>query len=525
MKVANINLKEEREMTETVSVIIPSCNEQLYLEPTIKSVLDNAHGEIEIIVILDGWEPSPPVSIEDDRIVYIRNEKAIGQRHSINKAVNMASGKYIMKLDAHCAVGPSFDVILARDCKYEYTMIPRMYNLDVETWEPKHLDNYETAVRRGKVTDYMFIGWKNDRLRTLYYSGTERKQIHLDRKDIMIDEIMSCMGPCFFMHKARFLETEGCDERHGHWGQQGIEVALKAWLSGGKLMVNKNTWFAHFFRGGGVPEGHQKGFPFPISQQQVDRARTHSEQLWLNNAWGKQTRTLEWLVRKFNAPTWEKRFPTVDDSETKPDTIHKSFFKHMISADNYPRWMGVKMMKYPTDLILYQQVLAEKKPDLIIEVGSLHGGSALFFAGIFELLGTDGKVLSIDINHTRLHESVLPGNNPLSKKRILFYEGRSTEASTIEFIREYSRGKKVMVILDGNHHRKQVKRELVKYGLLVSPGQYMVAEDTIYPLIGMKDGPDEAVEWFLKKTKDFVRVDNEKQFLLTTNPGGWLLRK
>ena len=122
------------------------------------------------------------------------------------------------------------------------------------------------------------------------------------------------------MHKDRFWELGGCDEGHGHWGQQGIEVACKAWLSGGRLVSNKNTWFAHFFRGGGVPDGHKSGFPYSISQRQVDRARSYSEDLWLNNKWEKRQRTMEWFVKKFNPraswqdqTSWEGKINT-DDS-------------------------------------------------------------------------------------------------------------------------------------------------------------------------------------------------------------------
>jgi len=153
----------------------------------------------------------------------------------------------------------------------------------------------------------MFIGKENGRLRTLYYNKNEKKQLDLGRQNIMIDEVMSCMGCCFFMHKDRYWELGGCDEGHGHWGQQGVEIACKAWLSGGRLMVNKNTWFAHFFRGGGVPDGEQRGAPWPgFTQEMVDKARDYSEDLWLNDKWPQAKNKFKWLLEKFNPPTWEK---------------------------------------------------------------------------------------------------------------------------------------------------------------------------------------------------------------------------
>ena len=205
-----------------------------------------------------------------------------------------------MKLDAHCAVDEGFDVKLAQDCEYDWTMIPRMYNLDVDTWLPKLIDDKRLAVKKRKLHDYMYIGWNDkNELRTLYYGTKENRKQH--DKSELIDDVMSCMGCCFFMHMDRFWELEGCDEGHGGWGQQGIEVALKAWLSGGSLKVNKKTWFAHWFR---ASDG---GFPYSISGNAIKRARDYSMDLWLQNKWPLQKRKIEWIIEKFSPPSWEGR--------------------------------------------------------------------------------------------------------------------------------------------------------------------------------------------------------------------------
>lgn len=275
-----------------ITVIIPALNEK-YLNQTIQNVLENAEGNIEIIAVLDGYWPDPGVP-DDPRVRIIHNTVPRGQRHSINDAARIAQGDYIMKLDAHCTVGPGFNTILERDCEYDMTMIPRMFNLDIETFKPK----------KHKRTDYMFIGMVDNNLRAQYYSGSGQRQ---PRNDTMIDEIMCCMGPCFFMHKKRFWELGGCDEGHGHWGQQGVEVACKAWLSGGRLVVNKNTWFGHWFRGSYTHDSGRKGFPYSIKQKQINAARAYSNDLWLNNKWEKQVRDFNWLIKKFNPPTWEQK--------------------------------------------------------------------------------------------------------------------------------------------------------------------------------------------------------------------------
>jgi len=113
-----------------VSVLIAARNE-IYLEKTIQDVLSNSRGEIEVLVALDGYLPDPQIHCNDNRVTFYHEPVSIGQRQSINKLARLAKGKYIMKLDAHCAMDEGWDVKLAEDCEYDWTVIPRMYNLDV----------------------------------------------------------------------------------------------------------------------------------------------------------------------------------------------------------------------------------------------------------------------------------------------------------------------------------------------------------------------------------------------------------
>jgi len=272
-----------------VSVIIPAKNE-VYLEKTIRNVLENAEGEIEIIVELDGYTPDPQIVINDERVIFVYHKEGIGQRACINHGASIAKGKYIMKLDAHCAVSPGFDVILARDCEPSWTMIPTMYCLDIETWKPKLY----------KRTDYMYItspsmsGEGNANSQKPFRAAYFNRQ---PKNDKMIDDTLCAMGPGWFMTKERFLFQGGCDEGHeGGWGAQSIEISLKAWLSGGALKVDKNCWFAHWFR---------KEFPWPASGRMQERVRKYSRDLWLNNKWSGQVRPLSWVIQKFwPVPGW-----------------------------------------------------------------------------------------------------------------------------------------------------------------------------------------------------------------------------
>lgn len=505
-------------MENKVSVIIPARNE-IYLEKTVRNILENAEGDIEVLIALDGWVPNPQIVIGDERVVFYHFKDAIGHLAATNELAKVAKGKFIMKLDAHCAVGKGFDVILARDCEYDMTMIPRMYNLDVETWKPRYFDNWERAIRQRKCHDYLYI-YINERgeLRTQYYPSHENKKLHYERKDILIDETMSCMGPCFFMHKDRFFELDGCDTTGGRmWGQQAVELACKAWLSGGKLMVNKKTWFAHWFRGG-------QGWPYPISGNHIDKVRKHSKELWLNDKWPLAKRKFMWMVEKFNPPGWEKENIKVEQNqEIKKDAhfgdyptpeekmfIYKKMFWHIFKRNNFIRWRGHIVLKMPSDLMLYQRAIKDNKPDFIIETGCHNGGSAFYFADICEL-NKRGHVIAIDIN-----DKPRPAH-----PRITYLIGDSKSDAVVNKVKEMVGNKSVMASLDSDHSFNHVTAELEKYAPIVTRGQFMVVEDC-YGKFGEEHQPFQAINSFLQKTNDFVLTDYDDRFLIGISMGGWL---
>ena len=121
-----------------LSVIIPARNE-MFLAKTIENVLANARGKTEVIAILDGAWADPPIP-DDPRVRLIYHPESIGQRAATNEGARVSTSKYIMKLDAHCAVDEGFDVKLMADCEYDWTVIPRMYNLHAFDWACKDCD-------------------------------------------------------------------------------------------------------------------------------------------------------------------------------------------------------------------------------------------------------------------------------------------------------------------------------------------------------------------------------------------------
>lgn len=502
---ANINDQEK----PVVSMLIPA-REEKYLQQTVNNILENAELPIEIIVILDGYWPPPPGLIDHPSVRCIHNTVPRGQRPGLNDAAAIAQGDYLMKIDAHCAVGPGFDRILVEDYEPDMTVIPRMYNLDIETFLPK----------KHKRTDYMFIGLIEGHLRAQYFPGSSQRQ---PRNDKMMDETMCCMGPGFFMSKERWFFLEGCDEEHGHWGQQGVEVSCKAWLSGGRLMVNKRTWFAHWFRGKYEHDNGRKGFPYPIRQAQINKARKYSDDLWRNNKWHKQTRTFEWLLKKFKPPTWEEinvDYPTVESR----GELYAPLYNHIHRGKRDTTYRGTQILKFPSDLLMYHEAIYDTDPEIIVEIGTKFGGSALYFQDQLDMKAKDngdgvtpGRVVTID----KLDQ--VANKDP----RIEYIVGSSIDKDVIKKIEQITKGKRTMVVIDGNHNRRHVKWELQHYHNFVPSGQYIVVEDCYIERDGkiMKYGPCEAKEWFLESKRGFEQTDHCAKYLVGVSMGGWVKRK
>lgn len=182
-------------------------------------------------------------------------------------------------------------------------------------------------------------------------------------------------------------------------------------------------------------------------------------------------------------------------------------------------WMGFHTLKCPLDLWIYQEILVETAPDVIIETGTRFGGSAAYLASLCDLLGR-GRIVTIDIKQL----SGLPRH-----PRIEYLLGSSASAAvTTQVRRRIAPDERVMVILDSDHRRDHVLAELEAYHALVSPGCYLIVEDTsvnghpVWPDHG--PGPMEAIEAFLPNHPEF-RVDlGRERFLMTLNPSGFLLR-
>ncbi len=183
------------------------------------------------------------------------------------------------------------------------------------------------------------------------------------------------------------------------------------------------------------------------------------------------------------------------------------------------RWLGVPTAKCPFDMWVYQEILFELRPDVILEAGTALGGSALYLASICDIL-KQGKILTVDIakrNDWPVHP------------RIQYLVGSSVAPEIIqEMQRQIKPTDKVLVVLDSDHHKPHVLAELRTYSKLVTVGSYMIVEDSnvnghpVFPDHG--PGPMEAMDEFQAENHDFELDKSRLKFFLTFNPRGYLKR-
>lgn len=282
-----------------LSIIIPSYNEP-YLNHTIKNILESAQGEVEILVNVD--DGKFVTEIQDYRVKFTYQKEPLGMRGGINLGLKKAKGKYIMKTDAHCVFAKGFDLEITKNMEDDWLVVPRRYSLYADGWKrdmrfpPKDYHYLTFPVTSGHFGKAMFpIEWK------------QRAQ---DRKDQMIDDTMTLQGSCYianrkyFMKKVGFLDDN--PQTYSPFGAEQMEVGLKYWLGGGKVKVNKNTWYAHLFKNSRYYRevGGSKSRRHKTSIQSKGGWQWATEH-WMNNREPDMVHPFTWLIEKFwPVPTW-----------------------------------------------------------------------------------------------------------------------------------------------------------------------------------------------------------------------------
>lgn len=311
-----------------LSIIIPSRSPQ-YLRKTTDDLLDKAKGEVEIIVVLDGiWPEEHEMPRNDARIIIIHHgsvHSSPGMRESINTGVLASKGEYIMKIDEHCMVDEGYDVKLIEDCGDNTVVIPRRYRLEPDTW---------TIIEDGRPPiDYMMVDYPYQRPndKTCGLHGSEWKQRYKDRLDVLIDDTPTMQGSCYFMKRSYWdtLFPDGLStEKYGPFTQEAQEISMAAWLSGGRVIVNKKTWYAHYHKG-----KRGKGYGFSNQQYEFhmkwnEKGRLYCIDYWMNTK--EYMHDFEWFINHFTfngqlPPTWMENWKEQVEmdkaKETNPGSI------------------------------------------------------------------------------------------------------------------------------------------------------------------------------------------------------------
>jgi len=215
-----------------LSIIIPSYKDP-YLWKTVNELLTKSElgDELEIIAVFDGYWPD--TTVEDKRVKYIHLGRNRGMRDAINAGVSIATGEFLMRTDEHCMFDQGFDRKMVEVCQENWILTATRYFLDPVKWERMDLPpviHEKLKIREGRKFEGQF--WRT---------------LDAKLKDEPISETMSMQGSCWVMPKKwwdtviKELQTEG----YGPLIQDSHEMVFKTWKAGGKLMVNKETWFAH----------------------------------------------------------------------------------------------------------------------------------------------------------------------------------------------------------------------------------------------------------------------------------------
>ncbi|MGA1225115.1 MAG: CmcI family methyltransferase [Phycisphaerales bacterium] len=178
------------------------------------------------------------------------------------------------------------------------------------------------------------------------------------------------------------------------------------------------------------------------------------------------------------------------------DLVHCDYCDRWESTFTRNRWLGLQVEQLPGDLLIYQEVVFDTKPTLIVQTGVNYGGSALFFASLLDIAvpDPDAAYVGIDIRLTREALSI-------THPRVTLLEGDSASPAIVEKLHRLAEGRKVMVILDSDHSALHVQRELEALASMVSRDCFLVVEDTHIhgrPTPSADPGPTEGLAAYLK---------------------------
>jgi hypothetical protein len=281
-----------------VSIIVPSCNEirevvpgLTVLQKTVQDIYEKATGDFEVIVGFNGLEYQDFPNYPNLRTVKLPEN--VGIKTMINILAIMAKGKYIYKTDAHCSFGTGFDEILQEDMQDNWIVTPRFYVLNGNTWTWQDERFYDYFYLCCPFTDPRGFRFK---------AGGHWPEKTKEKLDILIDETPQIHGSGWFVDRDFFLNKIGgywTKDPFGH-AQEAPYLCLKTWLGswGGKVMVNKKTWYAHMHQ-----DNKEKGYHYTGDEEK--QSYDLYAKYWMSDKWEERRYSIVDFIKHFpDMPTW-----------------------------------------------------------------------------------------------------------------------------------------------------------------------------------------------------------------------------
>jgi len=416
---------------------------------------------------LDGYWPDPGLK-DDPRLVLIHRSEPLGMRNGITSAAAIAKGKYLMKIDAHCMVDEGFDVKLVANCKENWVVIPRRKRLDAENWCIQDVGKPDV--------DYNFLSFPDD---PFDFGGpglngriwTQRALNRTDPK-YNIDDELSFQGSCWFMHKEYFHFLELMDEKNfGPFWNEAQEIGFKAWLSGGAVKRNKNTWYAHLHKGG----KYGRGYRMDNSWADIG-ARYTKRWLYEDKVWHKQIHPLTWLIEKFMPmPTWpenwKEQLAQVGGIKVDPIAHIEAKYKVKVAGKQLIELPGKRdsLAKLFTALNLnkgvemgveqgkYSEVLCKSNPNI-------------------ELYSVDAWTAYKEYRE-HVSQEKLDGFYENTKKLLEPYNCKVIKGFSMDVVNQFEDESLDFVYIDGNHEFLQTTQDIAKWEKKVRRGGIVSGHD------------------------------------------------
>jgi cephalosporin hydroxylase len=331
-------------------------------------------------------------------------------------------------------------------------------------------------------------GWRRRIVPTMYKLGTTvaTGQVQFchygDYAEDTVTQVGATGGAFLMIHRTVLDKLRA--EHGDHWFDQLYDRS-------GDIIGEDIAFCARALRAGVIPVVH------------TGVKTTHHKQVWLAEE--------DYQIQQ--AVTIEEVHPQL------PPHIHLGASFATLAAGDFD-YGGIR--KLPADLDRYAQVIEATRPEVIVETGTHTGASARWFA---EEAGCE--VISVDVQ-----SPTLPNLDP----RVVYVEGDSADAATAAWVAERVAGRRCMVSLDSDHSAAHVAVEIALYGPLVTPGCYLVVEDTIFGHApqqlrdmhfpaGLAGSPLDAVAEHLHGNPDWSRdIAVERLSPVSHHPAGWWVR-